>query len=78
MPTYNFVNTETGEEYEEFFTSFSAKDTFLAENPHIKQLPSSFGIGDPIRMGQQKPSDGFRDILRNIKKKHRGSTVNTW
>ena len=43
MPTYNFKNTETGEEWEEFF-SISGKEEFLKENDHIQQLPSLFSM----------------------------------
>ena len=41
MPTYNFKNTETGDEWEEFF-SISGKEEFLKENDHIQQLPLCF------------------------------------
>lgn len=32
-------------------------------------------IGDPIRLGLRKPSDGFRDLLRNIDAKTPGSIL---
>ena len=53
MPTYNFKNTKTGEEWEEFFT-LSGKDLFLEQNPDVKQTPSIFsisasGTGDRIK-----------------------------
>ena len=41
MPTYNFRNNETGEEWEEFFT-MNGKDSFLEQNPDVVQLPSLF------------------------------------
>jgi len=31
---------------------------------------------DPYRMGRVKPSDSFRDTLRDIKNEHPGSTIN--
>jgi len=34
------------------------------------------GICDPYRMGRIKPSEDFRDTLRDIKKEHPGSTIN--
>ena len=43
MPTYNFKNTKTGEEWEEFFT-LSGKDLFLEQNPDIKQTPSTLSL----------------------------------
>jgi len=80
MPTYLFLNTETGEEFEDFL-SISAMETFLTENPHIQQLVN----GAPAIVsgrGMGKPDDGFRDILRNVKKKaNKGitrSTINTF
>ena len=53
MPNYNFVNTDTGEEFEEFFT-ISGREEFLKDNPNIQQLPSLFalsasGTGDRIK-----------------------------
>jgi putative FmdB family regulatory protein len=33
-------------------------------------------IGDPIKLGIRKPSEGFRDRLREIKKNHPGSKMN--
>jgi hypothetical protein len=62
--------------------TMSAKDTFLSENPHISQCLSAPSLGDPILLGRKKPDSAFRDILKNIKKKHsKGftrSTVNTF
>ena len=43
MPSYSFKNTETGEEWEEFF-SISEREKFLEQNPHIQQLPSMVSI----------------------------------
>ena len=44
MPTYKFRNNQTGEEWDEFFTSSSVKDELLKEYPHVQQVPTSFGI----------------------------------
>ena len=32
-------------------------------------------IGDPWRFAGKKPDEGFRDRLREIKKHHRGNTI---
>ena len=74
MPTYNFKNTETGEEWEEFF-SISGKEEFLKENDHIQQLPSLFsmsasGTGDWI-----KNDGGWKDNLSRIAEAHPGSPI---
>lgn len=78
MPTYNFKNKKTGEEFTTFMFMSELKP-YLENNPDIEQMINTFsGIGDPIRMGMQKPDSGFRDVLKEIKKKHRRSTINTW
>lgn len=80
MPTYRFLNNETGEEYENFM-SISELDAYLQENPHITQLVNGAPMIHSGR-GMQKPDAAFRDLLKNIKKEHsKGisrSTVNTF
>lgn len=80
MPTYRFINNNTGEEFEDFM-SISGLETYLTENPHITQLVN----GAPMIVsgrGQGKPDSGFRDLLKDMKKKHsKGitrSTINTF
>ncbi len=76
MPTYLFKNKTTGEETE-MFLSISERDVFLKENPDMEQLIN----GAPMigySTVTQKPDSGFRDVLKEIKKKHRRSTINTW
>ena len=69
MPTYNFKDTKTGQEFEEFFT-MNGKDLFLKQNPDIVQLPSLFsmsasGTGDRI-----KTDDGWKENLSRIAEAH--------
>ena len=68
MPTYRFLNNDTSEEYEDFM-SISALEVYLKENPHLTQLVNGAPlIGSGRGMG--KPDQGFRDLLKTIKKKH--------
>ena len=80
MPTYKFLNNDTGEEFEEFM-SISALDSYLAENTNLTQLVNGAPMISSGR-GNGKPDQGFRDLLRNMKKKHsKGisrSTINTF
>ena len=74
MPSYSFKNTETGEEFEEFFT-IANREKFLEQNPHIQQLPSLFamsynGTGDRI-----KNDSGWKDNLSRIAEAHPGSPL---
>ncbi len=78
MPTYRFVN-EKSEEFEEFMT-ISALDNYLKENPNLTQLVNGAPMISSGRGG--KPDQGFRDLLKDMKKKHSGgftrSTINTF
>ena len=80
MPTYKFLNNETGEEFEEFMT-ISALDEYLKTNPNLTQLVNGAPLISSGR-GMGKPEQGFRDLLKDIKKRNsRGisrSTVNTF
>lgn len=78
MPTYTFKNTKTGKVFEEFM-SIAAREQYLADNPHITTIiETAPALGDPVRLGLKKPDDGFRDVLRKIKAKHKRSNINTF
>jgi hypothetical protein len=80
MPTYKFLNNDTGEEYEEFM-SISALEIYLNENINVTQLVNGAPLVHSGR-GLQKPDAGFRDILKNIKSGNQKgisrSTINTF
>ena len=80
MPTYRFLNNETSEEYEEFM-SISALDIYLQENPNLTQLMNGAPLIHSGR-GMGKPDNGFRNLLKDMKKKHskgiNRSTINTF
>lgn len=67
MPTYSFINKNTGE-ITEHFMSISALDEFKASNPDLERYmgDSAPGIVDPVRLGRVKVDSGFRDVLGRI------------
>ena len=76
MPSYKFLNKDTNEEVD-IFMSISERDMFLQENPNMEQLVNgapSIGYSTLTK----KPDNGFRDILKTIKKNNRGSKINTF
>ncbi len=79
MPTYDFRNKKTNEQFEKFM-SISAKELFLAENPDIEQILQAPGFN--YSGVDKKPDAGFRDILKEIRSKHdkrfTRSTINTF
>ena len=77
MPFYPMKNKETGE-VSEMFMTISERDQFLKDNPHFTQLLTIPGFGNPVGIGSKKLPDGYKDILRTIKKKHRGTNIDTW
>lgn len=82
MPTYTFLNTNSGETFTTIM-SIAEREEYLKANPHIQQqLISAPALGDSIRLGLKKPDNGFRDRLKEIKKQHsKGitrSTINTF
>ena len=48
MPTYTFYNTETDEQFDDFM-SWSQRETYLKENPHIEPILTTAAlVGDHI------------------------------
>lgn len=81
MPTYSFIKNDTGEEFE-LFMSISEYEKYIEENKdNVTQLVNGAPMIHSGR-GLGKPDQGFRDLLKNIKKEHsKGltrSTVNTF
>ena len=76
MPTYCFRNNETGEVHEEMM-KMDDREKYLKDHPELTQVLEMPGIVSGTD-GLRKPDDSFRDILRNIKKKHssRKNTMN--
>lgn len=82
MPTYQFRNKQTGVEWEDFM-GISEADKYLEANPDIERLVNGAPMIVSSAMGgKTKPDNGFRDLLKDMKKKHSGgftkSTINTF
>lgn len=58
MPTYCFLNNDTGEEFEETMP-MAEREAYLQSNPNITQVFSRLNIGDPVRLGVTKPPADF-------------------
>lgn len=77
MPTYNFENIETGEVVTDMMT-IAQMEQHLKDNPNLRLMIGFPKIISGVESKRNKPSEGFRDLLNNIKKNNRGSTMNTW
>jgi hypothetical protein len=70
-------NLDTEEVYEVIMSN-AEREQFLKDNPNIKQVFTRFPATlDSVRLGRQHHSDGFNDVLKEIKKKHYKSDINT-
>lgn len=80
MPTYTFFNKDTGEVFDKVL-KMADRDQYLSENPHLETRPTAPGVNGELG-SRMKPDQGFRDVLREIKKKHNKvwtpSTINTF
>lgn len=75
MPLYNFRNKETGEVVE-LSMRISELDQYKASHPEMEIVHLS--AATVVRDVGLKPSDGFRDVLKSIKKANIGSNIETF
>jgi hypothetical protein len=74
MPTYDFLNTETGETFEKLM-SLSAREQYLKENPHIQQVHlGAMSIVSGVSITGKIP-DGFKEVLAKVSENHKQSSV---
>lgn len=75
MPTYTFFNNSTEEEWTEIMT-IAQKEDFLINNSNISQKIVCEKNGGGIISGTGvKADEGFRDILREMKRVNPGNTI---
>lgn len=73
MPTYKFKNNKTGEEFEEFM-SISRRESYLAENPDVSQMPvAATLVHEPGT--NLKVDDGWREVLSKIKETYKINAI---
>lgn len=83
MPTYNYACESCSNEFEEQQTIENRNAPTEAPCPKCGAMQVKKIVGDtpnamcdPFRMGRVKPSEMFRDRLREIKKTHNGGKNN--
>lgn len=80
MPLYEFMCKKCDTHFDRFLSINDRHEPTKQECPSCTSMTvvSCFGtppIADPVRMGRIKPSEGFRDLLKQIKKRNPGSTL---
>ena len=76
MPTYNFLDTETGDEFESFM-KISEREEFLKENPHIQPVLTAPAIVSGVNSAREsdRKLGGFKEVLQKVAEKHPSSPV---
>ena len=74
MPTYLFLNNDTGEFFEDFLTN-SKKEDLLAKNSHIQQIPAPFAITSMEGTHHGKTDDTWKEVLSKVAEAHPESMV---
>ena len=78
MPTYDFINTHTGEEWTEMM-SIADMESLVEDNPEIKQAWNSAPhfSGDHIMGVGPKVDGGFTERMEQIANSHPGSPMSS-
>ena len=75
MPTYSFLNTETGENFDSFM-SIAAREYYLNENKHIQTVVTAPAIVSGVSTStQNRVPDGFKEVLSKVAEAHPTSDV---
>ena len=75
MPTYTFIDNNTGLAYDEFM-GMDDREKYLKDNPHISQVPVMFAyVGDHIMGVGPKTDGGFNERMEQIANSHPGSPL---
>ena len=70
MPNYDFLNTQTGEQFTERM-SMNEREEYLANNPHIQQLLTRMNMF----AGSPKNDDGWKENMSRIAEAHPNSAL---
>lgn len=75
MPAYDYKCRSCENIFEEFRTIAKRNDSGECPECGSAEVEMSFGnssvnIGDPVLLGVKKIDDGFKQVLKNIKRNH--------
>ena len=73
MPTYNFIDTETQEEFE-VIMKIAEREEFLKENPQVQSIISAPALISGSGSYQKVP-EGFKEVLSKVGEAHPDSKV---
>ena len=62
MPTYKFKDNNTGEEFEKWMY-MAEREKYLADNPHLTQMPTLLHAVSEIGNWQNKTDSDWKTII---------------
>ena len=75
MPTYQFLNTETGEEFEALM-KISEREEYLKNNPHLQPILSAPALVSGVSTSRSgRVPSGFNEVLSKVSEAHPTSPV---
>ena len=69
MPNYTFENTKTGKVFDDFM-SMADKETYLEQNPHIKQIINKINIVAGVSGRSYRSDQGWKENMSRIAEAH--------
>lgn len=73
LPTYNFIDTETNEEFE-MLMKISEREEFLKENPQVQSIITAPALISGSNSNQKLP-EGFKEVLSKVGESHPDSKL---
>ena len=73
MPTYNFIDTETNEEFE-VVMKIAEREEFLKENPQVQPILTAPALISGTSSHQKVP-EGFKEVLSKVGEAHPDSKI---
>jgi hypothetical protein len=73
LPTYNFIDTETNEEFE-VVMKITEREEFLKENPQVQPVVSAPALISGTSTYQKVP-EGFKEVLAKVGENHPDSRL---
>ena len=68
MPTYQFYDNQTGEQFDAFM-KISEREDYLKNNPHIRPIISAPALVTGVSTTNKVP-DGFKEVLSKASEAH--------
>ena len=67
MPTYKFKDNNTGEEFEKWML-MAEREPYLADNPHLTQMPTLLNAVSEVGNWQNKCDGDWKSFINRVSK----------